>query len=530
MKYADGGNKLFFIYNTTVAKCKSFDGPMNSFKFVNFQTILDNGVETDLTIDLIGDVVQVYELETHAGPNKNTLKQTLVMEDLRGLKVFVTLWGDYASQVVDYISKHANISCLIMIIQFGRLKFFGGRAYVKNTIAATKLFINKDIEEVREFKELLSIKGYDTASSTRTIGSSILYSLRDEFIVKHPLYRISQIHEIDEGCSGIIVGTIKNVEDRYSWYYIACSICKTKVQKKDGSISQPGDLLLDVNQYMFLCTKTKCQDKNFSAEPSFILKVRVQGMSGVVTLTMFERDVKCFLKMTAIQLFENQKKTGNPGGFPIELYNLLEQKIAFKIIVKVSTFAPYTRYYNISKWTDDMEIIAELEKLESKKTLSEQGEYEDSVSLSMTESASQFTVNLKDSDSFTDDNTPISDKLDGTCTSPLTKTSRSRLKSPPKDAKRKLIEVYDLDELVGESATKPVDSSNTKTVLNVEQKLLIPKLENYQLALLYLKLFQIHLLKSYLLESIISKGRRQIWLIYQYLSYHLTTKRLMNQL
>lgn len=50
MKYADGRNKLFFIYNTTVDKCKSFDGPMNSFKFVDFQTILDNGVQTDLTI------------------------------------------------------------------------------------------------------------------------------------------------------------------------------------------------------------------------------------------------------------------------------------------------------------------------------------------------------------------------------------------------------------------------------------------------------------------------------------------------
>ena len=65
-------------------------------------------------------------------------------------------------------------------------------------------------------------------------------------------------------------------------------------------------------------------------------------------------------------------KTDNPGGFPIELYKFNEQKIAFKIIVKLSTFAPYTRYYNISNWTDNMEIIAELEKIESKKTLSEQ--------------------------------------------------------------------------------------------------------------------------------------------------------------
>ncbi|KAL4584358.1 hypothetical protein LXL04_008957 [Taraxacum kok-saghyz] len=88
-----------------VSKCKDFDGPMNSFKFVNFQTLLDNAVETDLAFDLIGDIVQVYELETHAAPNKNILKQTLIINDLRfmhvfnyfiinfsGFKVFVTLW------------------------------------------------------------------------------------------------------------------------------------------------------------------------------------------------------------------------------------------------------------------------------------------------------------------------------------------------------------------------------------------------------------------------------------------------------
>ena len=86
-------------------------------------------------------------------------------------------------------------------------------------------------------------------------------------------------------------------------------------------------------------------------------------------------------------------------------------------------------------------------------------------------------VIIQDSNSFTDDNTPISDKMDGTCTSPLTKTSTSRLKSPTKVAKRKLIEEYDLDEPVAESATKPVDSSNTKSFINGEHKLLIPKLE-----------------------------------------------------
>ena len=48
MKYVHGPNKLYFIYSTTVAKCNTFNGPMNDFKFVNFQSLLDNGIETDV--------------------------------------------------------------------------------------------------------------------------------------------------------------------------------------------------------------------------------------------------------------------------------------------------------------------------------------------------------------------------------------------------------------------------------------------------------------------------------------------------
>ncbi|KAL4573636.1 hypothetical protein LXL04_020450 [Taraxacum kok-saghyz] len=355
------GNKLYFIYSTTVAKCKTFNGPMNDFKFVNFQTLLDNGIEIDVAFGEFSCLKS-----THVGPDKNTLKQTLVMEDLR-------------HQVVDYISTHPNISCMVMIIQFSRLKFFGGRVYVNNTIAATKLFINKDIEEIRDFKEYAPI-------------TYSIYVMRHH-PVQEQLGQVSYIPSkmnllLNILCTGGIRNhswNHKNVEDRYSWYYFACSNCKTKVLKKDGSVSHPNDLVLDVNKDMFVCTKPRCQDKKFEAQPSFILKVRVQGMSGVVTLTMFERDVKRFVKMTTVQLFENQQKSDNPCGFPNELYSLIELKIAFKIAVKLQTFSPYSRYYNFAKWTDDMDIISELEK----------ADYEESVSLSNIESASQFKVNLK---------------------------------------------------------------------------------------------------------------------------------------
>ncbi|KAL4567284.1 hypothetical protein LXL04_022864 [Taraxacum kok-saghyz] len=49
LKYVVGEKKLYFKYDTIVSKAKDFDGPMNSFNFVNYQTILDNTVEQDFT-------------------------------------------------------------------------------------------------------------------------------------------------------------------------------------------------------------------------------------------------------------------------------------------------------------------------------------------------------------------------------------------------------------------------------------------------------------------------------------------------
>ncbi|KAL4587704.1 hypothetical protein LXL04_000578 [Taraxacum kok-saghyz] len=85
-RYAVGEKKLYFKYDKIVSKAKDFDGPMNSFNFVNYQTIFDNTVAPDFTF----------------GKEKDKLKQTMILEDLSGLKMYVTLWDDYAKEVVDY--------------------------------------------------------------------------------------------------------------------------------------------------------------------------------------------------------------------------------------------------------------------------------------------------------------------------------------------------------------------------------------------------------------------------------------------
>ena len=64
----------------------------------------------------------------------------------------------------------------------------------------------------------------------------------------------------------------------------------------------------------------------------------------------------------------------------------------------------------------------------------------------------------------------------GICTSPSSITGNN-LNSPPTSAKRKLVDVYDLDDEVYESATKANAPRIEDDKVGATTKLLIPKLE-----------------------------------------------------
>ncbi|CAH1428733.1 unnamed protein product [Lactuca virosa] len=73
---------------------------------------------------------------------------------------------------------------------------------------------------------------------------------------------------------------------------------------------------------------------------------------------------------------------------------------------------------------------------------------------------SQDTIGFKGSASFVADNTPISTFPNTISMSPSTNHDTTSLLSPPNNVKRKLVDVYDLEDTVCESSTKPSKKSN----------------------------------------------------------------------
>ncbi|KAK1406581.1 hypothetical protein QVD17_42017 [Tagetes erecta] len=146
-QYVDNNNKVVFVSSTKVERCNVFNGPQHGFSFTSLKAINEHSVSEDLSIDVIGEVQDLQPIKTFLNGEGNLTKQaTFKIRDSEGQVMSVTLFAEYAEQFIEYLQKHPEEVRLIVILQFGRIKWFqDDELFIKTE------FIN--IEELSEIKE-----------------------------------------------------------------------------------------------------------------------------------------------------------------------------------------------------------------------------------------------------------------------------------------------------------------------------------------------------------------------------------------
>ncbi|KAI3732780.1 hypothetical protein L1987_63988 [Smallanthus sonchifolius] len=274
------------------------------------------------------------------------IKIQATIQDLESRSIFVTLWGTYADKMAKYLLKKEDGILVVMILQFGRFKFF---------------------------KAVLTF----------------------------------QPHTMLQLCLSMM--------------------------KLMRSLISRISLLLDKEEekQTFECNNDKCTAPVISAVPRFIIPLRVQDGTGVLSLTLFDMEANKKFNKSAYELLQNTLEGHNKKDYPDVFDDLLEQKMAFKIDItnyNLQCMNTANRSYTISRMTDDSTIISTLEK----KHRIEDASQSYSISGRSDNDTSQETVNLK---------------------------------------------VYDLDESPAQSSTKPRKNVMEAPKVDGNPKLLIPKLE-----------------------------------------------------
>ncbi|KAI3697889.1 hypothetical protein L6452_30989 [Arctium lappa] len=281
--------------------------------------------------------------------------------------------------------------------------------------------------------------------------SGLSYSYREEFLDNNSKANIVEISEVVEVKSLIIFGTVKAFSKDIPWFYMGCKRCSRKVRptyivtdKNDGS----GQV---EETEKFECDSVKCKGKDTDVLPKFKIPLRVQDDTGIISLTLFDREANKVLNKSAIKLYEKIKEHGDLEMFPEDLNVLRDRKFAIKIEVNNYNIKNSCFVYVISKVTDYENILNELEM--------------------------RFSAQ-RDAVSFTGENATPSNVDKSTTDSSVSqeKTYQKKI-CKSVDLKRDFDEIYDAGDAMNGSA-----NNFPKTCIPIEKEeevtnMIIPKLE-----------------------------------------------------
>ncbi|XP_024963673.1 uncharacterized protein LOC112503934 [Cynara cardunculus var. scolymus] len=213
----------------------------------------------------------------------------------------------------------------------------------------------------------------------------------------------------------IVLGTVKAFRKDVPWFYMGCMRCNRKVRPTYIIIDKDDGSGMKEERENFDCTTNRCRGKQTEVLPKFRISLRVQDDTGIVTLTLFNREANKVLNQTTTELYEKVKESGDLDMFPDELDVLLDRRFAIKIDITDYNIKNNCFIYGISRLTDDDAILSELEM----GCASQQPAESESVNLHSTNFSSQDK--LKDVVSYTGENATPSDVDKSTADSPESK-------------------------------------------------------------------------------------------------------------
>ncbi|KAI3812850.1 hypothetical protein L1987_17563 [Smallanthus sonchifolius] len=216
-----------------------------------------------------------------------------------------TLTHPYAKQIQDYVSKNKDEIHVVLILQFGSLNTYKGRKNVSNAFDVTRLFINEPLDEISSFKKRPAT---ETSSTHRSLGSSMLSLLEDDFLNKSDFTTIGEITEIKEVSTTLV--TSDNVDESDDVDFKEVLVCKNE----------------------------KCKKDTVAATPRYKIPIRVQDCTGTVSLTLFDHEAFKVLGISTRDVLEKhlEKFEVDVETVPTEFNILIDRKYAFKI--EISAF------------------------------------------------------------------------------------------------------------------------------------------------------------------------------------------------
>ncbi|XP_024964348.1 uncharacterized protein LOC112504629 [Cynara cardunculus var. scolymus] len=259
-------------------------------------------------LNVNGEIIACETMVTLSDNNGKAKRRMQVeMQDLEGIKMQVTLWDAFAQELNDYGSTNKDKGIVILVIQFAMVKIYRERPFLSNSFNVTRLLINSDIDEINDFKKsLIRESGKSKSSQQISLLSGLSYSYREFFLDRTSRANIVEISETVEAKSLIVLGTVKAFRKDVPWFYMGCTRCNRKVRTMYTITDKDDGSGMKEESESFDCTTDRCRGK------------KTEDDTGIVSLTLFDREANKVLNQTATEFYKKVKELAE-----LESVNLL---------------------------------------------------------------------------------------------------------------------------------------------------------------------------------------------------------------
>ncbi|CAO2825102.1 unnamed protein product [Amaranthus hypochondriacus] len=267
-KVTNHNYKIFFHATTAVTVIEDINFPTSCFNFVGFEKLKSPSYDLTFLCDVIGQVVGFSDVDMHS--HKKTL--TLDLCDEKDNHMTCKLWEGYAEQIYNFISNHKTNDAIIIVIQFAKAKVWQGHITLSNTMYASRLFVNPDFPEVKEFIErFTTIKG-DCSIQLTEAPKDESQSLEHIFLENPNVVNVRDLPFIKEEGTYVVLATIKAIDPAHEWFYKSCHKCLDGITKDNlGNIMCPS-----------------CKTSMTVAYPRYKLVLKVADESDRSTFVLFD--------------------------------------------------------------------------------------------------------------------------------------------------------------------------------------------------------------------------------------------------
>ncbi|XP_025603635.1 replication protein A 70 kDa DNA-binding subunit A-like isoform X2 [Arachis hypogaea] len=333
---------LNFSHRTVVLLVENPTFPLQAFRLTQISELLNaDRINDSQLIDIMGEVVgkeDPKELITSKG--KETKRLAILVEDLDNYRIGCVLFGDMVDQILPYLDD-GRVEPLIVVLQFFRPSRWNEKTSVQSHFDISKLRINPDLEEVRDFRDRRLAAIPSNLVRISQVNTNNSHSGADE--LKRGDVTVNTIEEAlnstQEGplwIAGTIVAINSGKDD---WFYKSCRKCPKKVETPIGNRYECG----------------KCGHTHGSASLRFKVEVMAYDGTGSITLLLWDRETVQLCGRQAEQIKDEEELYAE--GYPAALESLLERKLLFKVNVKSSNIKLYDQVYTVMKVCEDDTIF-----------------------------------------------------------------------------------------------------------------------------------------------------------------------------